>query len=176
MDVSFQWIFLPGTSYDPTVSSSHINYRNYCLTKRLTSSTQDQILFRNLQDIFFHSISSIENKQIEIKSIRINSFLNVGNKIIHDPHIDHTEYHKTAIFYLNSTQDESTIVYNERYDANCKMHPKEYLDNVLQNKMTIAKSIISKENSLFMFDGYNYHSSSTPTSVMRRVAIALNYK
>jgi len=177
MGNSFKWNFLSGTSYDPEISESLNKNRTYCLTREITSdSDQDKKMFSNLRTAFINAIKHTQEKTIEPYTIRINAFLNVGDKVIHEPHVDFTTHHKTAIFYLNSSDDDATFIYNEKYDPKSNMHAKDYLSDVLKNKVTVAISIKPKQNSILFFDGLHYHSSSSPTSVMRRVAVVFNYR
>ena len=90
------------------------------------------------------------------------------------PHVDHKFPHMTGLIYLNDA-DSPTILYNEFYDPSFALEPDEYYKNVLNNKVTVKEKNIPKENSMIWFNGFNYHSSSLPTTTSRRIVLNFNY-
>ena len=113
---------------------------------------------------------------------QVNNFLRfrlalqtpIGKPFINAAHVDDTSPHKTAIFYLN-TADGNTVIYNETYDVNSNLSSSAYRDNILNNKLTVAREINPVENRLVIFNGLQYHSSQRPISHSCRVVLNINY-
>ena len=93
---------------------------------------------------------------------------------INDPHIDFDTPHKTGLFYVNDA-DGATILYDNKYNVNSKLDGAQYLEKVVGDKLSISQEIDPKANRLVIFDGLTYHSSSTPTTVPRRVVLNFNF-
>lgn len=93
---------------------------------------------------------------------------------INGPHVDHKFPHMTGLLYLNDA-DSPTILYNEFYDPTSALESDAYYKDVLNNNVTVKETNIPKENSMIWFNGFNYHSSSLPTTTPRRVVLNFNY-
>jgi hypothetical protein len=93
---------------------------------------------------------------------------------INDPHIDFDTPHNTGLIYLNNA-DGPTILYENKYNIHSKLDGQEYLKKVVNDKLTIAQRIDPVVNRMVIFDGLTYHSSSTPTTVSRRVVLNFNF-
>lgn len=91
----------------------------------------------------------------------------------HTPHVDLEYPHQTALLYLNDS-DGNTELYNELYDSNLQISSQQYFKH-LNNNVSLARSILPEANKLVCFDGLQYHSSETPTTVPRRLAVNFNY-
>jgi hypothetical protein len=105
--------------------------------------------------------------------------IRLGMTTINVPHIDHPHVdlkfpHMTGLIYLNDA-DSPTILYNEFYDPASALEPDVYYKNVLNNEVTVKEKNIPKENSMIWFNGFNYHSSSLPTTTSRRIVLNFNY-
>jgi len=90
----------------------------------------------------------------------------------HNPHVDFTEPHYTAVYYVNDS-DGDTFIFNETIDdVSQDQAPK----HVAQGKFTIAKRISPKKGKMICFDGRHYHASMHPTKSAVRIAITFNFK
>lgn len=134
--------------------------------------------FSYLSNILKHVLYSVVDKNNEklekILRIRIGLIPYNGKQITHSPHVDYKIEHKTALFYLN-TCDGDTILYKERYPINQPLEIDDYYKTVLKEKLNIEHRITPKENSFVIFDGLQYHSSSTPKNYDKRVVVNFNY-
>jgi len=89
-------------------------------------------------------------------------------------HVDLDHRHRTALLYLNDS-DGNTILFNEKYDPT-----DDYADSKLYmekriSEFTVQSEVEPKANRLFIFNGLNYHTGTTPTKVPRRVIMNINY-
>lgn len=80
------------------------------------------------------------------------------------PHIDHnSEFVKcktfTCLYYVTDS-DGDTFVFDQTQES------KEY---------TVKKRVTPKQGRLFIFDGEQYHASSSPVKSSSRVVLTLNY-
>lgn len=112
-------------------------------------------------------IPAIEEKfKIGIESlmrIRVGMLTNVGESGSHYPHVDYPYPHRTVLLYLNES-DGDTIFYNEFYEK-----------DVENPKLTVNLRHKPVENRAILFNGLQYHSSSAPTSCVRRLALNINF-
>lgn len=96
------------------------------------------------------------SKLLEMKQLlraRLLLYVNQGEQIVHDKHIDFDDSHHAFLLYLNSNNGYTEFHY--------------------KNKP--SKKILSTRNRAVFFDGSNPHNSSTPTDTRRRVVLAVNY-
>jgi hypothetical protein len=91
----------------------------------------------------------------------------------HSPHVDLEYPHQTALLYLNDS-DGNTELYDQFYDNISQIGNQDYFQTI-KNDTLVAQSISPEANKLVCFDGFRYHSSATPTTVPRRLAINFNY-
>jgi hypothetical protein len=75
--------------------------------------------------------------------------------------------------YINDS-DGDTVFYKEHYDPECGVSSKKYLESI-QEKLTVDTTIAPKANTLVIFDGLQYHQSSTPTTVPKRTTLNFNF-
>jgi hypothetical protein len=88
-------------------------------------------------------------------------------------HVDFTIPHLTALIYINET-DGDTIIYKDKYPygSNNTLTSEEYWNGI---KTPIVETRVSpKPNRMVIFDGLQYHQSSSPSKGIR-VAININY-
>jgi len=174
----FPWYFVASTAYGHDSSNLLDSYSFYHTV--INAGKRDSFLADSLAFPILEALSkTIEiddtiEKHIELIRIRIGLITKKHAPIVHGPHIDKDLEHKSALIYLNNS-DGDTLFYNEYYNPNYNMTSDEYYKNVLNKKVTIKTRITPKENSLVWFDGFQYHSSSSPTIVPRRVVININY-
>jgi len=108
--------------------------------------------------------------------VRLRIVLNTASdkNYLNGAHVDLDHRHRTALLYLNDS-DGSTILYNEKFDpTDDYSDSKLYMEKKLPN-FTIQSEVEPKRNRLFIFNGLNYHSGTTPTTVARRVLLNINY-
>ncbi len=100
--------------------------------------------------------------------LRCGMIMNSDTNIVHNPHIDYEIPHMVAVYYLNET-DGDTILYKEKY-VNDGLNALDYYDMKLNKQVTEDIRVSPKPNTMVIFDGMTYHSSSSPTRNRRVVA------
>ena len=110
----------------------------------------------------------------EIYRIRLGLLTVSSERHINDPHIDIDTPHTTGLIYLNDA-DGATVLYENKYNINSKLNGGQYFEKVVKPNLKVAHEIEPKANRMVLFDGLTYHSSSTPTTVPRRVVVNFNF-
>ena len=107
--------------------------------------------------------------------IRIRcSVTEIGNKhFVGGAHVDTDTPHMTALFYINDS-DGDTILYNEKFDPEMGLNQYDYYTQIVKQP-TIQNTVTPEANKMIWFDGLQYHSSNSPTSVSKRFIINVNY-
>ena len=105
----------------------------------------------------------------EILRIRTGLIGVTSTPYIHEPHVDFSFEHKTALIYLNES-DGPTTFYNEIYNPESNVDPRDYC-----KKHTVDVKIDPEPNKIIIFNGLKYHTSCTPTIVPRRLVMNFNY-
>lgn len=103
------------------------------------------------------------NKLLRVR-VGMQTLVDENKSIIHIPHVDYREPHKTLLYYANES-DGDTIFYNEFYIN----------ENSIPKNFTQQRKVSFKKGSAVLFDGLQFHSSSSPTKHNRRIAININF-
>jgi hypothetical protein len=90
------------------------------------------------------------------------------------PHVDLDYPHMVALIYLTDS-DGDTVIYNEKYNPGVGQNTYEYFEKSLQGRVTVQARSTPEENKMIWFDGGYYHSSSSPTTVPKRIVMNINY-
>ena len=109
-----------------------------------------------------------------LKRIRFGLLTGADRKIVNTPHVDFYEPHITGLFYFNDSNGE-TVFYKKIHDLQMNPHNvPQWVTTWADDPDTIETKIECKENRLVLFNGLNYHSSTRPTDVSKRVAMNFN--
>lgn len=103
--------------------------------------------------------------KFNIKNIlRVRTFLQPPSNLPsrkNNPHIDMITKHLVCLYYVNDSQGP-TILYREKY-------PSTSVHDAGKYDFSIVKTVEPRKGRCLIFDGYNFHSSSSPTDVNRCV-------
>ena len=112
--------------------------------------------------------------RIVYSRIRLALLLNNKKEHHNAPHTDHEEDHYAALFYLGDYTGDT--VFFDQYDDPESGDIEHRWWKAMQQEYTIAHRNIPKGNSLFVFDGHQFHASSNPTGDCKyRVTLNLNF-
>jgi len=109
-----------------------------------------------------------------LKRIRFGLLTGADKNIINVPHVDFYEPHVTGLFYFDNSDGE-TVFYNKIHDLN--MDPTtvpQWVTTWADDPSTVECKVECKENRLVLFNGLQYHSSTRPTNVSKRVVMNFN--
>ncbi len=116
-----------------------------------------------------------EKAKLEFRSllrIRIGLFTPTpGGAPHHNPHVDFSQPHYTAVYYVNDS-DGDTVIFNESIDEVSVERSADYAN---QNRFTTAGTVPPQKGKMCAFDGRHYHASSSPTRSAKRIAITFNF-
>ena len=112
--------------------------------------------------------------RIVYSRIRLALLLNNKKEHHNAPHTDHEEDHYAALFYLGDYTGDT--VFFDQYDDPESGDIEHRWWKAMQQEYTIAHRNTPKANSLFVFDGHQFHASSNPTGDCKyRVTLNLNF-
>jgi hypothetical protein len=122
-----------------------------------------------------------KNNQVldRLLRMRVGFITALPETFVHAAHVDYVYPHNTALIYLHET-DGDTILYDNFHDpflhhANPSMSTLDYYNTFVKDNLKVASSVSPKSNRVVLFDGLQYHSSSTPHKYTHRVVININY-
>jgi hypothetical protein len=104
--------------------------------------------------------------------IRAGMMTRTPYPVIHDPHVDWDEEHMSALYYVNDSDGE-TVFYDQMYDPDTKKESWEYDSH---ESFTVKQKIKPVADRMVIFNGLNYHSSTTPIENDYRIVINFNWK
>ncbi len=87
--------------------------------------------------------------------------------LVHDAHVDYQFKHRTGLLYINDS-DGDTFFYDKFYKHG-ELYP------IQCDQSNVINSVSPKQNRALTFDGWQYHSSSTPTKNKYRMVMNFNY-
>lgn len=104
--------------------------------------------------------------------IRVGLFTRTpGSTSHHNPHVDFSQPHRTAVYYVNDS-DGDTVIFNESMDDVSVERSAEHAN---RGRFSVAGTVPPKKGKMVCFDGRYYHASSYPTEAAKRIAITFNF-
>lgn len=175
---TFPWFYTPTTAYTAAETSVENLYNgsfgHIALDNGRKNSEYSDILEAAL-------LTALDGFGIELKTlhrIRVGFIPVCPVQTINPPHVDMVKPHKVGLLYLDDS-DGDTIIYNEKYDPLVGGGPLYndhrdilwYYEKDLGGQVSVMQKISPEKNKMIVFDGYHYHSSSSPTKTKRRIAV-----
>ena len=112
--------------------------------------------------------------RIVYSRIRLALLLNNKKEHHNAPHTDHEEDHYAALFYLGDYTGDT--VFFDQYDDPKSGTVDQRWWKARSQEYTIQKRVTPEANSLFVFDGHQFHASSNPHGNCKyRVTLNLNF-
>ena len=99
--------------------------------------------------------------------------LNNGKTCHNLPHTDHDQDHYSALYYLHDSSGD-TVFFDEYDDVNNGTVGDRW-ERAKTQKYTECMRQTPKANTLFAFDGHQFHASSNPTDNKFRIILNLNF-
>jgi hypothetical protein len=169
-DLQFPWYYGP-TAY---ASEEKKSLYDHSYSHLVLSDGKAYNQVGDMLAMTLYNLSDVIQQDIKtILRIRLGSIPVTPKPIIHTPHVDLEFSHKTALLYLNDS-DGDTVFYDLKYPFTERLSTHDYyLKN--KKKMKIVETVKPEKNKFIWFDGFNYHSSTSPTKVDRRIVVNFNY-
>ena len=147
-DIDFPWFYTAGVARDALEGNQNGFYFVHPIF-------EDGRGFMNASSEIRSRLKPL-SKLLDMKQLlraRLLLYVNQGEQIVHDKHIDFDDSHHAFLLYLNSNNGYTEFHYEDK--------PSE--------------KVLSTRNRAVFFDGSKPHNSSTPTDTRRRVVLAVNY-
>ena len=104
--------------------------------------------------------------------IRVGLFPRTNSNVAHhNPHVDFSQPHYTAVYYVNDC-DGDTYVFNETVDDVSVASSAEQANH---GRFSVAGTVSPKKGKMACFDGRHYHASSYPAAAAKRIAVTFNF-
>jgi len=110
----------------------------------------------------------------EVIRIQANLICPVNTEGHHLPHLDFFDHHYVAIYYVNDSDGDTYLFENTNKEYNL-----DYDVQITKDRSTnwpVKKRITPKKGKLVLFNGYRYHSSSSPKQSNYRSLININIR
>jgi hypothetical protein len=116
-----------------------------------------------------------EKAQLEYEAllrIRVGLFTRSTIQVKHhNPHVDFSQPHKTAVYYVNDC-DGDTVIFKETVDdVPIQMSGR----HANEDKFRVAARVSPAKGKMIAFDGRHYHASNHPMKASKRIAITFNF-
>jgi len=162
-----EWFYMEGTAY--AVKSENTSIFDYSFYHLVWDEFRSKSEAANLlMPVIGKLFESANQKVKSIIRVRIGLIPNVGKNFVHGGHVDYKTPHKTALFYVNDS-DGDTLFYNQIYKPGDGEPSKSF------KSKKVIKRVTPRANRFVCFDGFQFHSSSSPVKHSRRVVFNINY-
>lgn len=157
------------TAYAEEVSIFGYSFHHTIITEGSPNSS----LCSHVEPIITNLIYKYGGMLDKLIRIRVGLITVTKDPLVHRPHVDFDYPHRTGLLYINDCDGDTTF-YKAKYDQKYTVGPLKYMES-LGDDLEIEEKVTPKANRLVLFDGLQYHSSSTPNNNPRRIAVNFNY-
>lgn len=164
------WYYLKSTAYNLTNEIKH-PYDPSWVSMIYNNNEAMSPLMNLAHSILIKALYDQNLTMSKLVRIRAGLTTRTPHPITHAPHVDWDDEHMTGLYYVNSS-DGDTILYNEVRDPSLEISSLEWGKN---HKFTIKKTIAPKADRFVIFNGLNYHSSTSPVNHDYRIIINYNW-
>jgi len=162
MSFDTEWHYMPSSAY-----KSINDFPSFTHTALFDGVKTSDLLYL-YESVLLCGLSKANIEPKSLIRLRCGMFMKADQNYDHLPHIDYDFPHMVAVYYLNET-DGDTVLYKEKFQ-NEGMNALDYYELKLNNQVNEDIRISPKPNTMVIFDGLTYHSSSSPTKDRRVVA------
>lgn len=169
----FPWYYLPYTA-SPTDKRKRFNgtFSNVLYNKTSNGIINNSDLV-NLKPIF-EFLSKYVNCKIDVLSARLGLITATPYRVTHSAHIDLPFPHKTAVIYFSRCSNAPTILYDAFYNGSDVQGPEEEICREVEAHASFVYSECI-ENNMLIFNGLQFHSSTSPVLEENRIALNINF-
>jgi hypothetical protein len=168
------WYYLHDTAYSGARESQEIQKHNdswhFLIYKE--GETYNNGLKNLVESLLISAIDKSGLSCSKLVRIRAGMMTRTPFPVIHDPHVDWEDEHMSALYYVHNSDGE-TVFYNQMHKSES---PKKSWEYSSIKDFTIKEKIKPQADRMVIFDGLNYHSSTTPVDHDYRIVINFNWK
>ena len=169
----FPWFYAPNSAYDKIDNDlNQFSWAHSSILEGNDNSDYAQFcrtICQNLEK--YH-----EQTTYGIRRVRFGMHTYSPNHVINNAHIDYSVGSLVGLLYLNDS-DGDTYLYDAKYEGE-PIFDEEYLKSEwlsVKDNMKVLERISPKANRMVLFDGRQYHASSTPTKNQYRIIMNVNW-
>lgn len=125
-----------------------------------------------------YSIEEATQTQIDqLLRIRVGFLLKTSSSVseYNTPHVDFLFPHTTACYYVSDSDGDTMLFDKMLSDVGPNINDQSLLEYTKTADFNVVSSAAPKKNSLCVFDGLRFHSSTKPKHHDRRLVITVNY-
>lgn len=159
-DMAFPWFYSKNTAYG-MVEDNHQLWDSSFSHVVAVDGHGDSPLTEKSMLLAENICRSFDLGSLEVKRIRLGMMTKTPTNFTHNPHVDFAFPHLTALFYL-TTCNGPTVLYDQKFPN----------DTFLKTQQLVH----SEENKVVIFDGLQYHASTTQTDKKQRIVMNINFK
>tara|TARA_B110000467_G_scaffold97730_1_gene88402 strand:+ start:462 stop:1055 length:594 start_codon:yes stop_codon:yes gene_type:complete len=164
------WNYMNSTASDKDVGDYTYSFSHTLIDKDKVTSSSASVFHPAMLECM--KKCDLSESEYYIYRARLGLIVRTPNKVVHTPHIDYesegvNEGYLNIVYYVNESDGDTYIFKNTESESVFKNIFKDFsLNDVVANTY--------KKNSLVMFDGTLWHSSSTPIHHNARMVMNLN--
>lgn len=162
----FSWYYMSSTAYKEESEEKPYNFSFYHLLVNKGETVSDN--WKVFLPLVYELVEKSGVKDHYISRVRLGMITRAPMFNVHAPHCDFIEPHKTLLYYLNES-DGDTYFYSNKFKVS-----EDGKEPFRYEKFDMSYQNHYKKNSMILFDGHNYHSSSSPQQHDCRIAININ--
>jgi len=123
-------------------------------------------------------LDSVEDQfdyQIDWLRVRLSLLLNNGKTGHNAPHTDSEQDHYAALYYFHES-NAPTVFFNQMDEESRGTIEQRWMFAMTNKEWTVADRVYPEPNMLHIFNGHQFHASSTPTGKEKyRITLNLNW-
>lgn len=158
-----QWAFREATNEETDPSFGSIYTPNSESVTFVQKVAEGNPAFGTVLELFSAFVTKHQIPVKEIIRIKSNVLLKRDNNGYHSPHVDQDTDHKVFLYYVNDA-DGDTVFFNQFWNGK-DPHP-----------LTEDVRVSPKMGRGVVFDGLQYHCSTSPTKSNYRCVINIDFK
>lgn len=159
-DMAFPWFYSKNTAYGMAEDNHQLWDSSFSHVVAVDGQGDSPLTEKSLL-LAKNICRSFDLGSLEVKRIRIGMMTKTPTNFTHNPHVDFPFPHFTALFYL-TTCNGPTVLYDQKFPN----------DTFLKTQQLVH----SEENKVVIFDGLQYHASTTQTDKKQRIVMNINFK
>jgi len=166
--IDHPWHFLKNTAYASIDNNQP--YQSSWQWMLFNQGESNSHLVSVAESILVKALYELDIPYNKLIRIRAGLTTRTPSPVIHDPHVDWENDHMTALYYVNDS-DGDTLLY-DRFRQPSDEPSWKILESETFN---IVDRITPKADRMVIFNGLQYHSSTSPVETDHRIILNFNF-